>query len=332
MKQIKLLGLLMMPVALGIFLASCGGSGGRRDIPNGRVNFQIGDFIVLSPSDGSDDVCLQPQIQIVVPRSSGLCSLNQGLEEYIRVRQVDDDQYAELLPTMSFRSTSADRDTCVVETRPVRALTAQADYYISIDKEGAGRFVFEQGNASRFTTTTVAGNQDCDNAFVVNDPGFKANPIFNVGRFDSEGDWLMDEEVLEEVFEELAVDLVQTGLFGYLFQPIVPQDMRINFNKKVDSFGLRSLIRVYEFEWNNENNAEEGFSLFQHRPLNLCTGNPSAGPNNECIYVNPNDERQVFVTFPGAGLPRGLYVMFIMDALESQSGQRLGDTYYRVLR
>lgn len=330
MKTLKALGILLVPAAFGFLVASCGSGGGsNRGIPNGRLNFQIGEFTIQNPQNGENDVCLQPDIEIIVPYNSGLCRANAQLEDWIAVRPLDDETKVPLLSTVTFRQSGSSR-TCIVETRPAESLIPGTPYYISVDKEGGGSFVFRPGSAAEFTTTSEQGNGNCRNAFKITDTDWDDSQVLDFLQYNREsGDITWDGQdglnVIIDIFASLGINL--------LFEPIPDQTIRINFNSAVDTIGLSSSIRVYELDPINPERIEEGFHAFhRYTGLNDCSGDPDAGPNGACIYVNPSKQREVIVTHPSPGWPSGFFMMFVTDKLRSKNGKVLTHTYYQILR
>jgi len=330
MKTLKALGILLVPAAFGFLVASCGSGGGsKRAIPNGRLNFQIGEFTIQNPFNGENDVCLQPDIEIVVPYNSGLCRANAQLEDWIAVRPLDDETRVPLLSTVTFRQSGSSR-TCIVETRPAESLIPGTPYYISVDKEGGGSFVFRPGSAAEFTTTSEQGNANCRNAFKIVDTDWQTSDILNFGQYDEVNDEIIfDGQDAANVF----IDIFASLGMSFLFEPNPPETTRINFNTAVDTIGLRSFIRVYEFDPINPERIEEGFRVFhKYNGLSDCSGSPDAGPNGACIYVNPSKQREVIVTHPEPGWPNGYFMVFVMNRLQSKNGKVLTQSYYKILR
>ncbi len=329
MKTTKILALLLMPAILGFLLASCGGSGGKSSrIPNGRQYFKIGDFVIQNPFNGEDEVCLQPDIEVVVPYNSGLCRNGSDLGRYIRLRPVDDAEYVELLPTITFRQSSGS-NSCVVETRPVSALVPEADYYISVDKDGGGQFVFRPGSAAEFTTTSESGNQTCRNAFRITDSDWQATDILNFGQYDPVDDEIIfDGEDLQNVF----FDMVASAGMSLFFETSPPDTLRIKFNTAVDPVGLNSYVRIYEFDLERQSGSPTGFRFFDQRRIRDCERELDAGPQGQCIYVNPNNNREIIVTHPSPGWPQGYYLIFVMDRLQARNGKVLNSSYFKILR
>jgi hypothetical protein len=327
MKTYRVLGLLVVPTVLGILLASCGGSGGgSQGIPSGRPNFKLGNITILNPTNGESNVCLQPDIQIEVPYNSGLCRNGSNLEDWIQVRKIDGEQTVDLLPTMSFRQGSSNSSTCMVETRPSRALIPESDYYISVDKEGGGSFIFRPGAAAEFTTTTQSGNSNCRNAFKIADTNsWQETGILEFGQYDSANEEIVfdEDELVNFFFDNLA-----SSLLGFIF-PASPVTQEILFNSPVNERTLSSNIRIYRFEPGSN---PSSFSLFE--PVNLpngaCAGE-LGNPTGQCIFIDPLDDHLVVVQIPQNYLADGMYVLFVLDGLKAKNGKFLNSTYYKNL-
>ncbi len=108
--------------------------------------------------------------------------------------------------------------------------------------------------------------------------------------------------------------------------------MRIKFNTPVDRLGISSYVRIYEFDLEGGNQSPTGFSFFDRRRLDDCSGEPDAGPEGQCIYVNPATTREVIVTHPAPGWPNGYFMIFVMDRLQALNGKVLNTSYYKILR
>lgn len=338
MKTFKALSMLLVPVGLGFLVASCGGSGGsNRGIPNGRLNLKIGDFIIQKPFIDEQDVCLDPKIEIVVPRSSGLCRDNAQLDNWIQLR-TENGAVTPVFRTTSFRQVGSS-DTCVVETKPTQSLIPGTPYVIGINIEGAGPFVFRPGNASRFTTAANGNGAECSSSFkVVNrtsgEAVWQGSNILDTFQYNSQTDDLnFDEGNLQNFLIDNAASL----FMNFIFQPTPPSSMRVEFSDDVQAFGLRSYIRVYEFAPSDRSQIESGFSLFReysqlNQPRN-CLGDPDGGPNGECIWIDPSDPRVVRIVHPNGAWPNGLsFMIFILKGLQSKRLQALDQSYYRLLR
>ena len=332
MKTFKALGLLLVPAAFGFLVASCGSGGGSNSgIPNGRLNFQIGEFTFQEPLDGATEVCTVPDIQIIVPYNSQLCNNNAGLNQWIGLRpqQGGLEDQVQLLPTVTFRNTSR---TCLVETRPAEALIPGEAYYISVDKEGGGSFLFRPGSAAEFTVSANGNNTNCSNAFKIVDTDWQTSDILNFGQYNQQTDEIIfDGEDAANVFVDVLANLGMSFVFPFE----APQTTIIKFNTAVRNLGLRSYIRVYEFDlFNREDIQEGGFSVFRtYAGLTDCSGEPDGGPNGACIYVNPAKPREVIVTHPSSGWPSNRFFMiFVMNRLESENGKVLSQSYYKILR
>jgi hypothetical protein len=324
MKTTRVLGLLLLPTILGFVLASCGGSGGGSKTRTPRLNFQIGEFIIQNPTNGEKNVCLQPDIEIVVPYNSNLCNNGSDLADWIQVRKVDGEQTVDLLNTITFRR-SNDSRTCIVETRPSRALIPESDYYISIDKSGGGSFIFRPGSAAEFTTTDIAGNANCRNAFKIADTrNWEETGVLDFGQYDRDEDEIIfdDEDLIN-----FSLDSLASALLGFVF-PTMPTTQFIQFNSPVRDLSLESQIRVYEYSPGSNPNS---FSVFERRSLGTRCQGESEDPAGRCVYVDPLDDHTVIVQFPTGYLSDGLYVLFVLDGLKARNGKFLNSTYYKIM-
>lgn len=328
-----------LPVIGAIFLFSCGGDKRRTEI-QGIQDFVLSEFNILSPNNGENSVCLSPQIQIVVEKRTGLCNSPERVSDFLRIRQQrDPDEITELVPGFITvdSSSQVSNSECVIETFPEEVLLPETDYILEKAQKQSGSVTFDSANAVLFETGTFEDNRTCSGnlSLVENGEDWQETELLNIGEFDADGDVNLDFQDLGN----LLIESVFQGSFQQIIGFGLPKDysFEIEFNSKIQDFGLSAQVRVFKVNGlieqvgngfqvlQGDEVGPENFQLFNDSQLVGC-----ASGNGRCIYLSPNSARKIRVNNPPTLWESGIYIVIVQETLRSQNGRFLDATYYNI--